>query len=191
MNELTPERLKKLEMRETMLLKRRQLSESDMRKAMIKVSEEVMDIINTKPRIKCVGLYNAINKEIDMTFLAEMLATKGIKVALPRVKVKHEPLVFNTWNLLNLVDKDAEGIPCAMGTEIIPDVVVIPLVAYNKNGYRVGYGSGYYDRTLSTSLKGCFAIGVGYSFQESDSVEEESHDVPMNVIVTEKEILTL
>lgn len=187
--ELSAEKIMKLELRESKLIKRYKLPADEMRTVMINVSEDVLDIINQKRRTQCVALYSAINKEIDMTFLAEMLMSKGIKVALPRVKVKNEPLTFNTWDLTPLHDKDAEGIPCSMGAEIRPDVFIVPLVAFTRDGHRLGYGSGYYDRTFGAIARDYLSIGVGYAFQETETFKTEAHDIPLDIIVTEKEII--
>lgn len=189
MAKLTQEQLAKLDLRETLLHQRYKVSGEMAHQAMLKVSEEVNDIIGQKRRIQNVALYAAINKEIDMKFLAEMLTMRGLTVCLPRVLRKGEPMIFNTWDMLPLADKDAEGIPCAMGEQVVPDVVVIPVVAYNKQGYRLGYGSGYYDRTFSVYASQehePLKIGVGYAFQESDKFAGEEHDVPLDVMVTEK-----
>lgn len=190
---LTANQIQKLELREEKLMKRHKLKAEEMRAAMIKVSEEVQDIINLHRRIKCVAVYSAINKEIDMTFLSEMLMSKGIKIALPRAKVKNEPLTFNEWDLMPATDKDAEGIPCSTGKEIKPDVFIVPLVAFTRGGHRIGYGSGYYDRTFNAIPEDTqyLSIGVGYAFQEIEDVKVESHDVALNYIVTEKETLKI
>lgn len=189
MSKLSPEQRAKLDLREEVLLKRYKIKGDTAHKAMLAISEDVNDIVGEKRRIQNVALYAAINKEIDMTFLAEMLSMRGLTVCLPRVVRKNEPMVFNKWDMLQLHDKDAEGIPCAMGEEIVPDVVVLPVVAYNRQGYRLGYGSGYYDRTFASINKEIFKIGVGYSVQESENFKAEEHDIPLNVIVTEKEVL--
>lgn len=189
MNKLSPEQRAKLDLREDLLLKRYKMTGEPAHKAMLGISEDVNDIVGERRRIQNVALYAAINKEIDMAFLAEMLTMRGLTVCLPRVVRKNEPMVFNKWDMLPLHDKDAEGIPCAMGEEIVPDVVILPVVAFNREGYRLGYGSGYYDRTFAKIEKDIYKIGVGYSFQESSKFKAEEHDVPLNVIVTEKEVL--
>ena len=126
-----------------------------------------------------------------MNFLAEMILSKGIKVALPRIVTKNQPMVFNQWDFSPLREMDVEGIPCSVGPEINPDIVIIPLLAFNKEGYRLGYGGGYYDRSFATCLKGAFSIGVAYSFQEVSDLTVEEHDIPLDVVVTEKETICL
>lgn len=189
MGTLTAEQRAKLDLREDLLLKRHKVKAEDAHKAMLSISEDVNDIIGAKRRIQNVALYAAINKEVDMTFLAEMLTMRGLCVCLPRVIRKNEPMVFNKWDMLPLHDKDAEGIPCAMGEEVVPDVAVLPIVGFNRSGFRLGYGSGYYDRTFSKIDKDVFKVGVGYAFQESDAFQGEDHDIPLDVIVTEKELI--
>lgn len=186
---LSPEQLIKADLREELLLKRHKVDAQTAYKAMRHMSEEVNDLIGARRRIQTVALYAPINKEMDTKFLAEMLTMRGISICLPRVVRKAAPMVFNAWDMLPLHDKDAEGIPCAMGEEVIPDVVVLPVVAYNREGYRLGYGSGYYDQTFKNLPEETYKIGVGYAFQESSSFKSESHDIPMDVIVTEKEVL--
>lgn len=189
MSSLTTEQCAKLDLRENILLKRYALTASDAHKAMLKISETVNDLIGEKRRIKNVALYAPINKEIDMAFLAEMIMMRGLSICLPRVVRKNEAMVFNKWDLLPLQDKDAENIPCAMGDEVQPDVIILPVVGYNREGYRLGYGSGYYDRTFHHMSPDVLKIGIGYAFQETDQFKNESHDIPLNIMVTEKEII--
>jgi 5-formyltetrahydrofolate cyclo-ligase len=189
MSSLTAEQLAKLDLRENVLLQRHKVNAADAHKAMLQISEDVNDLIGEKRRIQNVALYAPINKELEMMFLTEMLSMRGISICLPRVIRKNEAMIFNTWDMLTLHDKDVEGIPCAKGEEVQPDIVILPVVAFNRQGYRLGYGSGYYDRTFSQSPKDIFKIGVGYAFQESDQFKGEKHDIPLDVMVTEKEIL--
>jgi 5-formyltetrahydrofolate cyclo-ligase len=90
-----------------------------------------------------------------------------------------EPLARGVWNILVPAD----------GPELAPDVVIAPLVGYDRQGYRLGYGGGFFDRTLAALPKKPRAIGVGYSQAAMTTIYPLAHDVPMDVIVTEEGIV--
>ena len=71
------------------------------------------------------------------------------------------------------------------------DLVIVPGIAFDKKGHRIGYGYGYYDRFLKTIKKKAVKIGLAFDFQLIESIPEEEHDVPMNIVVTDKEILRI
>lgn len=188
MVEICENAIAKLEVRESVLKACRTITKEQQRSARIKICEDVQDIINRLPRVRTVAVYHAINHEVSVDFLAEMLASKGVQVALPRVKFRESPLVFNAWDLTPLHDKDVTGILCSMGVEVKPDVVVVPMVSFNEEGFRLGYGGGYYDRTFAELGDDVYRIGVAYELQMSDAFTMDSHDLPMNAIVTEKKV---
>ncbi|HRP96695.1 MAG TPA: 5-formyltetrahydrofolate cyclo-ligase [Rhodocyclaceae bacterium] len=104
--------------------------------------------------------------------------------ALPVVLEREHPLAFRPWVPGMALVADRHGIPHPpAGDTVVPDVVLVPLNAFDARGYRLGYGGGYFDRTLA-SLP-ALAIGVGFELGRSDSVYPQAHDQPMDWIVTE------
>ena len=136
-----------------------------------------------------IGLYFPIREEIDMRRLAEELWENGDTLALPRVVEKEHPLSFNIWDKHTEMSIDAEGVPCALGEEIWPSTLVIPCLGYNKQGYRLGYGGGYYDRTLRQAKQPLVTIGVCYTELEVKDYPVQRHDEPLDYIVTGKEVI--
>ena len=98
-------------------------------------------------------------------------------------------LVFRRWKTGDRLAPNAYGIaePLASAEEVMPSVVLVPLLAFDAEGHRLGYGGGYYDRTFEL-LPGMRLIGVAYSGQEVVMVPREEHDHPLDLVVTEKGI---
>lgn len=136
-----------------------------------------------------VALYSAMDGELNLHALAEELWRDHQTVALPRVAQRGHPLVFNVWPPHGRLEPDAIGIPAASGPEIIPAVIVIPMLGYNRKGYRLGLGGGYYDITLAELTQPAITVGVCHTELEIPHFPAEPHDVPLNYIVTGKEII--
>ncbi len=111
-------------------------------------------------------------------------AQPGRTAALPVVTGVAQPLIFREWTPHTRLLPDRHGIPHPPdGPVLQPDVVLVPLNAFDANGYRIGYGGGYFDRTLAaTSI---IAVGVGFELGRVDSAFPQAHDKPMQWIVTE------
>lgn len=108
----------------------------------------------------------------------------GHQLALPVVQVELKSLVFRTWVPGEPLAVDCHGIPFpAGGNEVVPDVVLVPLNAFDSAGYRLGYGGGYFDRTLAQLRM--IAVGVGFELGRVENVLPQPHDCPMNWLVTE------
>jgi 5-formyltetrahydrofolate cyclo-ligase len=132
--------------------------------------------------------------EIDTRPLLGLLAGEGWTTALPIVIANGEPLIFRRWYPGQPTMPGMWDIP--QPTEdsplIEPDVLLVPMLAFDRKGYRLGYGGGFYDRTLALlrAKKSVTAIGVAYAGQEVDSVPRDAHDQPLDFIMTEKEVIT-
>jgi 5,10-methenyltetrahydrofolate synthetase len=118
-------------------------------------------------------------------FVAQWLAGDACRrAALPVVLDREAPLVFRRWEPGMVLQPDRHGIPHPpAGPALLPEVVLVPLNAFDAQGFRLGYGGGYFDRTLAV-LPAC-AIGVGFEVGRVASVLPQSHDRPMEWIVTE------
>lgn len=137
-----------------------------------------------------IALYIAREGELDLTPLAEDLWQSGQTVALPRVIQRGHPLTFNIWPPHGELEPDRMGIPSAMGAEILPALIVVPMVGYNRAGYRLGSGGGYFDNTISTFKTPVITVGVSFTELEITDFPTEPHDIPMQFIVTGKEVIT-
>ena len=137
-----------------------------------------------------VGLYYPIHDEIDLLPWARELWRNGDTVALPRSIGQGHPLIFNVWVQGEPLDQDAAGIPCANGPEIDPAFIVIPTVGYNRAGYRLGYGGGYYDITLKEMEQPAITVGVAYTELEVTDFPVQYHDQRLQYFVTGKEVIT-
>lgn len=110
---------------------------------------------------------------------------KARRAALPVVLDRQKPLAFRAWTPETDLVVDRYGIPHPpAGPFVEPDCVLVPLNAFDARGYRLGYGGGYFDRTLAQSR--AIAIGVGFELGRFDTVLPQTHDRPMNWIVTEQ-----
>jgi 5-formyltetrahydrofolate cyclo-ligase len=135
-----------------------------------------------------VGGYTALPGEADPHLLLAALHAKGVALALPRVAAKDAALVFHRWAPGESLQAGAYGVlqPSETAEIVSPSLLLVPLLAYDSKGYRLGYGGGYYDRTLEIlKPKGVVAIGVAFANQEIPSVPREAHDVPLDRILTE------
>ena len=138
-----------------------------------------------------VSVYWPIRSELNTRPLIDALADKGYRVTLPVMhKVRH-PLAFRDFEPGDDLVKGPYGLsePAADRPARAPDILFSPLSAFDRRGYRLGYGGGIYDATLSElrAKKPVVAIGVAYSFQEVDHVPTEPHDQRLDYILTERE----
>lgn len=137
-----------------------------------------------------VGFYWPFRGEVDLADLVGgLVADHGSRAALPVVVAKAAPLEFWRWEPGMALRPGAWGIPVpASGEPVVPDRLLVPLVGFDDQGYRLGYGGGFYDRTLATLPGPPLAIGVGYAFQRLPDLDPQPHDRPMDAIVTEERI---
>lgn len=127
--------------------------------------------------------------EYDARFLARALRERGAMTALPVVAAPKTPLVFREWHPGVRLASGVLGIPYpADSPEVVPDAVIVPLVGFDDAGYRLGYGGGYFDRTLAALERKPVVIGVAYESAHLDTIHPQPHDVPMDWVVTERGI---
>lgn len=128
--------------------------------------------------------------ESDLRSWMENLAERGGSCALPVVIQKNAPLVFRAWHKGSKLASGVWNIPVpAEGAEIVPDIVVAPLVGFDRACYRLGYGGGSFERTLAALSPRPMTVGVGYARAAITSINPLPHDIPMDVIVTEIEVI--
>jgi len=136
-----------------------------------------------------VGFCWPMKNEPDLRPLLETwFATGGASFAalLPVVVAADSPLSFRTWTPGTPLDTDRYGIPTpAVGEFILPQALLIPLLAFDDAGFRLGYGGGYFDRTLSALQPRPLAIGIGFELGRVDTIHPEPHDARLDAVVTE------
>jgi len=136
-----------------------------------------------------VGGYAAINDEADPRLILETLARQNCIIAYPRMAAKDGPLVFHRWTPGDVMRPGAFAIPepSKDWPPVFPEILLVPLLVFDRAGYRLGYGGGYYDRTLDflRAKSVVRAIGVAYAGQEVDALPREAHDHPLDAVVTE------
>lgn len=140
-----------------------------------------------------IAAYMPIRTEVSPLPTMERMVKRGRKLCVPVVMEMHKPLEFHEWTPETemIVGSFGASIP-KNGVQIIPDIVITPLLAFDTHGYRMGYGGGFYDRSFEqiSTLKNVQAIGFAYSDQEVLLVPREKTDFPLNAVITEKGILT-
>jgi 5,10-methenyltetrahydrofolate synthetase len=127
-----------------------------------------------------------VRKEFDCRPLVGRLLETGWQACQPVVVAKDASMAFRAWSPDSPMTTDPYGIPVpATVVAAVPDVILLPLVAFDDQGYRLGYGGGYFDRTLAEFAIKPVAIGVGFELGRIDSVRPHGHDVRLDAIVTE------
>lgn len=139
---------------------------------------------------RTVAGYWPVRGEIDVLPLLDRLRGRGHEIALPCVGAKDAPLTFRLW------DGDRSSCvsgafdipePAASAAVVVPDIMLVPLAAFDARGHRLGYGAGFYDRTLHALRRQgkVLAVGVAYALQGVDFLPAEETDIPMDIIVTD------
>ncbi|RID90094.1 5-formyltetrahydrofolate cyclo-ligase [Gemmobacter lutimaris] len=131
--------------------------------------------------------YWPIKGEPDLRPLMQDLHREGIRIALPVVETRFAPLVFRQWTPDTAMVRGDWNIPVppAENARLLPDVALAPLVGWDEAGYRLGYGGGYFDRTLAALHPSPLVIGVGLQSARLATIHPQPHDIPLDLIVTE------
>jgi 5-formyltetrahydrofolate cyclo-ligase len=145
------------------------------------------------PRGAVVSGFSPIRSEINPMPLLRRLADAGAELALPMIVARGKPLSFRAWTFGQELQRGQWGIrePKGDAREVQPDVLIVPLAAFDRLGNRIGYGAGYYDLTLTAlrAMKPVVALGVAYAVQEIDAVPALPHDAPLDLVLTEREVI--
>ena len=140
---------------------------------------------------KNIGGYYPSNYEIDDLDILDLLEKKNFKVSLPIIK-KDNQMNFYGWSRNDPLKINKFGIPEPLSSKVFyPDILLVPLVAYDSSLNRLGYGGGYYDRYIEKieKIKKVTKIGLAFSFQKISSIPINQYDKKLDFIITEKEIL--
>lgn len=156
--------------------------------AAARVAELAMRSVPFPPGAIVAG-YWPIGEELDVRPLLAALAARGHVTALPVVTARRAKLTFRRWRQGDSLAPSVHGIlaPQADASAVDPEVLIVPLVAFDASGYRLGYGGGYYDRTLAglRAAKKILAVGVGFAVQEFPRLPRGPDDQRLDWIVTE------
>jgi 5-formyltetrahydrofolate cyclo-ligase len=140
-----------------------------------------------------VSGFSPIGSEINPLPLMRRLAERGARLALPVVIGRGRPLVFRAWALGEPLGKGVWGIrePRPDAAEVDPDILLVPLAAFDRTGHRIGYGAGYYDLTLAglRARKPIVAVGLAYAAQEIAAVPATARDARLDLVLTEREVI--
>lgn len=135
---------------------------------------------------KVLAFCAPVRGEFDARPLASLLIERGWQAVMPVVEAADAPMSFRTWTPSSAMTTDRYGIPIPLGgQEVLPDIVLLPLVAFDPQGFRLGYGGGCFDRTLASLVPRPLGIGVGFELARVADIRPQAHDIPLDAVVTE------
>ena len=156
-------------------------------------------VLYNKRDIKYVSLYYPMHNEISPFGFIKYFNLNNFKLTLPFVKAQSRSLLFKEWNLKDKLKRGKLGNlePFNNVSNFLPQLIIVPMLMFDKNLNRLGYGGGYYDKSIN-ELKKHFAgekkdfvtIGLAYSIQETKSIPHEAYDERLDFIITEKKLLS-
>ncbi len=164
----------------------------DLKKKTSDLNFKLLNFLKTKKN-KIIGGYYPIRNEVNIIFSLENLRNNNFNILLPRITEVNAPLVFCVWAKKTKLIREKYNIFVPETTEVAdPDIIIVPIVVFDKLKYRVGYGGGYYDRTIEKLQKKkiVFTVGIAFDEQENISIPVEKHDKKLNIIITPSRILS-
>nr|WP_321455931.1 5-formyltetrahydrofolate cyclo-ligase [uncultured Cohaesibacter sp.] len=194
MDDLVTRDLKR-DARRNMRALRNSLSSEEHADASRRICENLIRYLDLKelPNIHCIGLFSPVKSEVNVSLLEEPLRNRGLDLALP-VTVGATGMVFRRW------EKGAPLSDAGFGTvgpvrgahEVFPDCLLMPLLAFDTQCNRLGYGAGHFDRYISERIiqnSRPHLVGLAFALQQLDKIPVGEYDLPLDVILTEKEIV--
>jgi 5-formyltetrahydrofolate cyclo-ligase len=146
----------------------------------------------TKPGVIVSG-YMPLKSELNPIPLMRKLASAGAMLALPVVAGHGQPLIMRSYAFGEPLDAGVWGIrePKADAPEVAPDILLVPLAAFDRKGRRIGYGAGYYDMTINRlrGMKPIVAVGIAYALQQVPQVPTTEHDARLDLVLTERDVI--
>jgi 5-formyltetrahydrofolate cyclo-ligase len=142
-----------------------------------------------------VSGFMPLKSEINPLPLMQRLADAGASLALPVIAGRGKPLIMRAWRWGEPLNAGVWGIrePKPGAPEVDPDILLVPLLAFDRSGQRIGYGAGYYDMTIARlrARKTITAIGIAFAAQEVAAVPTTAFDAPLDLVLTEREVIEL
>jgi 5-formyltetrahydrofolate cyclo-ligase len=136
-----------------------------------------------------------LKSEINPLPLLQRLSEAGARLALPAIAGRGKPLIMRAWEFGASLDRGQWGIrePKPEAPEVEPDILLVPLLAFDRAGYRLGYGAGYYDMTIHRlrGLKPVTAVGIAFAVQEVPKIPTTPRDERLDLVLTEREVIDL
>jgi len=156
------------------------------------VAVQILALFDPVPKQTPVSLYWPIGSELDTAPLLAVLSERGHVLSLPVTPEQRGPLSFRLWTPDTEMTAGPMNIPVPKDSPTVsPDILLVPLLAFDKRGYRLGYGGGYYDRTLTQARarRKVMAIGLAYDEQEVETVPTDATDQPLDMVVTPTRVI--
>ena len=142
-----------------------------------------------------VSGFMPLNSEINPLPLMRKMSAAGARLALPAIAGRGKPLVMRAWKWGAPLDAGQWGIrePKPDAAEVEPDILLVPLLAFDRAGHRIGYGAGYYDLTIAQlrARKPITAVGIAFAVQEIPAVPATPRDARLDLVLTEREVIDL
>jgi 5-formyltetrahydrofolate cyclo-ligase len=177
----------KAELRASALAKREAISEAKRAKAAQALAKHGLPIEITAGMV--ISGYSPIRNEIDPVPLMQKLASQGARLALPSINARGKSLIFRAWSPGDRLTLGMLGIPepSPAASEVVPDIMLVPLAAFDASGHRIGYGAGHYDHTFAhlRKVKAVTGIGLAFAAQQIEAVPALPHDVRLDFVLTE------
>lgn len=176
--------LHKNQLRSTLLAQRKALSDDAKAAAEARLAARLLQWCQAQ-QVSSLAVYQPIRREPDLHVAYNALAARGVHLSLPVVIGADLPLQFRAWRPGDALEKDGMGtlVPAPGAAVVVPQALLIPCLGFNDGHYRLGYGGGFYDRTLAASPRPLTA-GVCYGFGRVQ-FEAQAHDVPLDLILTD------
>jgi 5-formyltetrahydrofolate cyclo-ligase len=177
--------------RKDALIRRDALPAAERAKAAETIAARPFPIAMTPGTI--VSGFSPLKTEINPIPLMRKLADAGAQLALPVVAGRGKPLIMRAWGFGAPLASGVWGIrePKADAAEVAPDILLVPLLAFDRGGHRIGYGAGYFDMTIAAlrKVKPIVAAGIAFAAQEIDAVPVTPRDARLDLVLTEREII--
>jgi 5-formyltetrahydrofolate cyclo-ligase len=145
------------------------------------------------PPVTLVSGFMPMRSEVNPLPLMRNLAAAGARLALPVVAGRGRPLILRAWSFGEPLARGVWGIqqPRDTAAEVAPDIMIVPLLAFDRTGHRIGYGAGYYDMTIGAlrARKPIVAIGIAFAAQEIERVPATARDAALDLVLTERDVI--
>ena len=176
----------KAQLRRMLLAARRALPADVKAQADARIASRLQSWLATQPNARILGAYLPLPGEPDLSELYLQLWATGLQIAMPVVMEKNMPLRYAVWREGDALVKDASGTlaPATRTAFLEVDIALVPCVGFTDTNYRLGYGGGYFDRTLAKMPRPT-SVGIAYAFTKT-SFEKSPVDIPLDVIITDQ-----
>jgi 5-formyltetrahydrofolate cyclo-ligase len=191
MPDSTPNQVEKAELRAAALAKREAMPAQQRADAANVIATR--DFPVPVPKGAVVSGFSPMKSEINPIPLMRKLFDAGAQLALPVIVGRGKPLIMRAWRFGAPFKAGQWGIrePVAEAPEVHPDILIVPLAAFDRHGHRIGFGAGYYDMTIAAlrAKKKVVAVGIAFSVQEIDRVPATDRDARLDFMLTEREVI--